>query len=143
MLARLFWHWLKWPAVTIMAGYLTYQAHDNIERFVNGVMFYTAEAAEGFVDKEHAFRLKLHFERNGAGNLETYVLSYSDKLPAYKRLNGIMVGDAQYNFYNFNKHEKSLLCSEAIPQKVYRKLSSDRRRNLQQILAGLYKFLGD
>ena len=143
MVFKLLKYWLKWPLITLAVACATYFEHESIERIVNGVKFYTADTEEEFVDKEHAFRLRFNFERNGRGDLETYLTSYGDRLPVYDRRNGIMVGDAQYNFSNFVAKERAVLCSGIVPERVYEKVQRERRSRPREFFHGIYSLLGD
>lgn len=143
MVLKLLRYCLKWPLITLGVAYATYSSHDNIALFVNSIKFYSADTEDGFIEKEHAFRLRFSFERNGRGNLESYLVSYSSRLPLYARRNGVMVGDAQYNFSNFISKERAVLCSGIIPERVYEKLQSERRERPREFLHDVYSLFGD
>ena len=134
---------LKWPLITLGIVYMTYTSHEGLERFVNGVKYYHADAEEGFVDKETAFRLDLEYNRNRRGNLETYVRVYGETLPIYMRRNGILVGDAKYTFGSFNSKERAVLCSGIVAEKVYKKLDEERRSKPDNFFNRLYNLFGD
>ena len=102
---------VKWSATTLIVCWLTYSNYSSISRAINNSKFYFSESESGFVPKDHAFDLRFNHERNGKGNLETYLGSYNSRLPIYMRSEGIMIGNADYNFSNFTVEEKSRLCS--------------------------------
>ena len=110
MVFRLIRYALKATASAVVFGALTYIYHEPIDRFVNDIIFYTNEAEEEFVDREHSFHLRIERMVNGRGNLETYVESYSQKLPVFMREDGIMLGTARYNYKNFTVEERVELC---------------------------------
>lgn len=100
----------KWTTTALIIGYLTYISHAEINRAVNNIRFLVNESEKEFVQKEQALDLSVEHELNGIGNLETYLLNYSQRLPIYIRRNGAMTGDAEYNFSNFTEKEKRKLC---------------------------------
>src|SRR3989344_9472958 len=108
----------KWTITSIIVGWITYANHDSISRTVNNARYYFSDNEEGFVDKNHAFDLRFSYERNGKGNLETYIQNYTSKLPVYMRENGILVGSAEYNFSNFIGDERKKVCSLDLEDKI-------------------------
>ncbi len=54
-----------------------------------------------------------------------------------------MVGDAQYNFSNFNSKERAVLCSGVSSEKVYRSLQEEKYKRKNEFFYGIYDMLGD
>jgi len=130
MIGKLIRYAFKYTILTLGISYLTYNSHDKINHFINNVKFYTHFTEEGFVKKDHGFDLRLVYELNGKGNLETYVKSYSSNLPVFQRNNGIMIGSPEYNFSNFTYDEASELCKsklKELPDKINTKPNIKKR----------------
>ncbi len=105
---------MKWPITALLISSLTYSFHDQIQKFMREVRFYSTDTEKGFIPKEQALDLKFNYGKNGRANLETYLSNYTQELPVYKREHGTMVGSAEYNFSNFTYKEKNSLCSKKI-----------------------------
>lgn len=105
---------MMWTAKTLVIGSLTFAFHDQIQDFVYSVRYYLNREEPGFVTKDQGFHLKFGYEINGKTNLETYLRNYTQRLPVYRRENGLMTGSAPYNFSNFTYEEKTELCSGKI-----------------------------
>jgi len=108
---------IKWPLITLTIGALVYSNHRRIEYTVNRVWFALNRAEDGYIEKNRALRLRIHYEINENGGLETYLVSRFEPLPIYKRENGIMVGTPEYNFNNFTDREKAYLCHGTVSKK--------------------------
>jgi len=115
---------------TAFAAYLGYTNAGKINKFVNHCKYAGTEAEVNFIDKDRSIDLKIERERNGNGNLETYLRVYSDMYPIYSRKNGLMVGDPNYNFSNFTQDEKSDFCSGETVGYSKRKSSEPKTRSL-------------
>ena len=104
--------YLRKAATVAGIVYFTYISHSKIEKTLNNIKYVYTASEQGFVEKEQAFDLKINYEINGKGNLETYLKNYTQLLPLQKRELGIMVGDASYNFHNFTAEEVKALCPQ-------------------------------
>jgi len=96
---------------SLALSYGMYNVYSDIERFLNETLFYFTETEDGFVKKKNAFNLSFIYEKNNKGNLETYLRDYTNRIPVFERENGLMVGTAKYNYSNFTKEERKLVCS--------------------------------
>lgn len=93
-------------------AYFTYVSHYKIERTINTMRFFYTESEQEFVEKEQALDLRLIHEKNGTGNLETYVKSYNKLTPLFQKKEGLVLGNPHYNFANFTTQERDILCKE-------------------------------
>ncbi len=141
MIGRLIKYTFKYTAMTLFIGYLTYNCHNHISKFINNIKFYTNSTEDGFINKNHGFDLKIDYQINGKGNLETYVRNYSNNLPIFERANGIMIGSSDYNFSNLNYDEASRLCNDKIKELSKKtEIKPDIKKKLVHML---YDLLGD
>lgn len=101
---------MKWSLATACAAYLGYANAKKIDQVVLEVKYATVEAEKAFVAKDQALDLRLSYQRNSAGNLETYLVSFNQKLPIYLREQGLVLGDSAYLLENLTKHEQARLC---------------------------------
>ena len=111
---------VKWPLIFFIVGSISYSCHDKIERIGRGVKMYGVKAEDGFIEKRKALKLKIRYEINDQGNLETYLVSKDSGHPVYARKNGLMLNTPAYNFSNFSELEKISLCQDVIKAKNFK-----------------------
>lgn len=105
---------LKYAGVAALTFYFTYTYYDPVNRFVNKVRYIGVKTETGFVEKDHAFNLRLRLEKNRKGNLETYLLNFSEAMPVYSRNNNLLIGTSQQVFDGLTQQEKRTLCSRML-----------------------------
>lgn len=128
---------IKWSVTGLFGAYLAYTNADKISSILNETKYSLTESEPGFVKKEQALGIKIVYERNSKGNLETYLKTYDEKLPIYQRQEGILVGNNEYLFKNFSDKEKAAICSRVEEPKVK---TVDK---LKKALYDLYTIVGD
>ena len=106
---------LRYGAIGIMATFLGCKPVDKVGYYANTARFYNAESQAGFVSKEQSFNIGIERKKNDRGNLETYVRLNDVKYEALYRKEGLVLGDAAYNWSNFSDGEKK----DVIMKEIY------------------------
>ena len=101
---------MKWSSATVVAAYMGYANAPRINNMVREAKYASADAEQGFVPKDQAFGLHVAYQRNGKGNLETYLVSFNQRLPIQVRDAGVVVGDGPYLWKSLTKDEKEYGC---------------------------------
>ncbi len=94
--------------------YFTHINYYRIEKTLNTFKYISTSPEPGFVENEQAFDLRIIYERNHKGTLETYLKNDGKVLPILKRDSGILIGTAEENFKNFSEKERKTLCLEKL-----------------------------
>ena len=118
-------------------AYFTYLSHDKIDKTLNSMNYFFTEAEPGFAEKEQALDLKIIYEKNGKGNLETYLKSYTSRLPIYAREGGLMVGEAAQHSKNYSDTELETLCIDLLKRK-----GGETSGRLQHFLGKMFETWG-
>lgn len=102
---------IKFTVTSLCVAVMTYTHADKITNTLNTVKYTFTEPELGYAKKEQALDLKIIYERNGKGNLETYLRTYNQKLPVFQRQEGLIIGNPKYLAKNFAPEELTELCS--------------------------------
>lgn len=149
MISNIFKGTIKFTVTSLCVACMTYAHADKITTTLNTIKYTFTEPETDFVKKEQALDLKIIYERNGKGNLETFLRTYNQKLPVYQRQEGLMIGTSEYLAKNFSKEEKGILCatpketlSEQVPSTSSHTLNDSVRLNdserLKKMVYDLY-----
>lgn len=112
---------IKFTVTSLCVASMTYAHADKITNTINTIKYTFTEPETGFVKKEQALDLRIIYERNGKGNLETYLKTYNQKLPIHQRQDGLVAGNLEYLIKNFSREEKEILCmflEKTSPQQI-------------------------
>ena len=99
-------HLLKYASVAVIASFITHGCNNHISYCTKTARCFNSASEPGFVSKDQAFSLKLLYEKSRSNNLETYLELNGVKYELFSRGNGLMLGDANYNWANFSDEEK-------------------------------------
>lgn len=132
---------VKWPLVVGLSAYIGYKSHNSLEKITEKMHYSGVKAEKGFVGKRSSLKSRVCREKNERGNLETYLCVNGNRIPVLQRENGLMCGDADYNFRNFTQQEIDRLC----PKNTYKEDDEDNEKGsfIWGILEGLYEFIFD
>ena len=124
---------VRWSVTTAAAVYMGYANAPRINNMMREAKYASADAEPGFVEKDHAFGLKVVYQRNGKGNLETYLVSFNQRLPVQMRASGLVVGDGSYLWKSLTKEEREYGCSNGEVTGTEKKKEAQKRGMLERI----------